>query len=259
MSDNDAGPPPKRDATLSDVIAAINALQPEPRRRNAVWRATAWVLAIGLTAVIANVAVPGAHRTFTTVGCYGKYLRPGRTTYPATTAWQKFGVTSVQAVSSTAVTVHPLVAGYQWFGATLPFGRYCDYRLSFSAVLSRPIISGKGIGYGYAVGVKGTTINGVPNAVTTQYDPPFAGLRIVPIPCCADQPGYNAVSFPKVVSGVSHPWLLTVIGSTAYVSFDGKGFGTMMSLGSGNEILIRVWNASVTISDVKISAIRPAL
>jgi hypothetical protein len=259
MSDTDPAPPTITDASLKEVIEAINALRPQRSRRDRIWRAIAWVLVICLTAVITNAAVPGAHRVFAAADCYQKYLLHSRTAQPATTEWKSFGVTSVEAVSSTAVTITPSVFGYQWFGATLPFGRYCDYRLSFSAVLSRPTISERGVGYGYAVGVRGTTINGVPNAITTQYDPPFAGLRILPIPCCANQEGYNAVNLPRIVSGVSHTWLLTVIGSTAYIAFDHKGFGTMTDLGGGNEVLIRAWNASVTISDVKISAIRPAL
>jgi hypothetical protein len=140
----------------------------------------------------------------------------------------------------------------------MPFNRYCDYRLSFSAELNGPLYPNevKYIGYGYGIGVRGTTVNEVPNTVTTQYDPPFGGLRIVPIPCCANQAGYNAVSFPGVTADRNHSWLLTVIGSKAYVSFDGKGFGTM-TVGHYDEILIRVWNASVTVSNMKITAIRP--
>jgi hypothetical protein len=174
-------------------------------------------------------------------------------------AWAGFGVTSVKTASSTTATITPLLVSDIWFGATMPFTRYCDYRLSFSAELNGPLDPNevKYIGYGYGIGVRGTAINGVPDAVTTQYDPPFGGLRIVPIPCCANQPGYNAVSFPNVAAGINHSWLLTVIGSMAYVSFDGKGFGTM-TLGHGDEILIRAWNASVTVNNVTVNAISPS-
>jgi hypothetical protein len=153
-----------------------------------------------------------------------------------------------------------LVESDIWFGAAIPFGRYCDYRLSFSAKLEGPLYPDavRYIGYGYGIGVRATTVNGVPNAVTTQFDPPLGGLRIVPVPCCANQAGYNAVAFPGVVAGISHSWLFTVIGSKAYVSFDGKGFGTM-TLSHGGEILARVWNASVIISNVTITAIRPVI
>jgi hypothetical protein len=243
-------------ATLEDILKAIRALQPT---RHPFRHTIAWVLAVCATAIIANIAVPGAHQGFTTADCYTKYFLQPHTAYPHSSEWKSFGVTSVDAISPATTKITPSVDSDVWFGATMSFNRYCDYRLSFSAELNGPLYPNevRYIGYGYGIGVRGTTVNGVPNAVTTQYDPPFGGLRIVPIPCCANQAGYNAVGFPGVVAGENHSWLLTVIGSKAYVSFDGKGFGTM-TVGHYDEILIRVWNASVTIGNVKITAIRPS-
>jgi hypothetical protein len=139
----------------------------------------------------------------------------------------------------------------------MPFTRYCDYRFSFYAELVGPS-DRQLVGYGYGIGIRGTTVNGVPSATTIQYDPPNGGLRITPIPCCANSPGYNAVNAPRVMAGVYHHWSIDVIGPNAYVSYDGKGYG-QMNLGGGNEILVRVWNASVRLKGMTITPIRPSI
>jgi hypothetical protein len=154
------------------------------------------------------------------------------------------------------VLIRPLEAGDIWFGAAVPFTRYCDYRLSFSAELIGPREAINGLGYGYAIGVQGTAINGVPTATTVQYDPPFGGLRTVPIPCCANRPGYNPQTMSGIVPGVYHRWTIQVTGDTAYVSLDGRGYGTI-SLGHGNEIVVRVWNAAVILNNMVISRAGP--
>jgi hypothetical protein len=58
------------------------------------------------------------------------------------------------------------------------------------------------------------------------------------------------------VSGVYHRWTIQVTGSTAYVSLDGRGYGTI-NLGHGNEIVVRVWNAAVILNNVVISRAGP--
>jgi hypothetical protein len=161
-----------------------------------------------------------------------------------------------EATSAAEVLIRPLEAGDIWFGAAVPFTRYCDYRLSFSAELIGPREAINGLGYGYAIGVQGTAINGVPTATTVQYDPPFGGLRTVPIPCCANRPGYNPQTMSGIVPGVYHRWTIQVTGDTAYVSLDGRGYGTI-SLGHGNEIVVRVWNAAVILNNMVISRAGP--
>jgi hypothetical protein len=60
------------------------------------------------------------------------------------------------------------------------------------------------------------------------------------------------------MAGVYHHWSIDVIGPNAYVSYDGKGYG-QMNLGGGNEILVRVWNASVRLKGMTITPIRPSI
>ncbi len=43
---------------------------------------------------------------------------------------------------------------------------------------------------------------------------------------------------------------------TAYVSLDGRGYGEM-TLGNGDDILLRVWNATVNVKDVVVKAVGP--
>jgi hypothetical protein len=249
-----SAPPTGVESLLEELIEATRKLQPH---HNPVRRTTAWILAACITAVIANIAVPGAHRAYVTAGCYVKYFAEPRITHPSTSSWRSFGVTSIKPLSASSLMITPSAQGYIWFGADMPFTRYCDYRISFKAELIGPM-DPRLVGYGYGIGVRGTTINGVPDATTIQYDPPNGGLRIALIPCCANSPGYNSISTPDVIAGAYHFWSLDVIGPDAYVSYDSKGYG-QMNLGSGNEILIRVWNASVVLKDIAITPIRPSV
>lgn len=244
---------------LQEQLAAIRALQ---HHRRPVWRAIGWIFAVAAAAVIGNFVVPGAHQAFTTAACYGKFTFSNRHANPRSSAWNPYGVTLVRRLSSTSALIQPqprLADTDEWFGAVMPFTRFCDYRVSFSAELRGPLNpqAVKEVGYGYGIGVRGTAINGVPNATTVQYDPPFNGLRLVPVPDGVNQPGINSQPFANVRANVSHHWTLTVIGSTAYVSLDGRGYQTL-SLTHGNDILVRVWNAGVIITGMKISGIEPS-
>jgi hypothetical protein len=243
------------ESVLRELLEAIRGLQP---RRRPFRRGLTWVLAVCAAPIIAFYVVPSAHRAFTTADCYAKYWFLPSETQPSSSEWEQFGVTSVKALSPTAVSIRPSAVGDIWFGAVLPFTRYCDYTLSFSAELVgplRPAAVGI-IGYGYAIGARGTAINGIPSATTVQFDPPQGGLRTVPIPCCANRPGYNPQQLPGVVAGTLHRWALRVIGATAYVSFDGKGYGSM-TLSHGNDVLVRVWNADVIIKNLVIRSLNP--
>lgn len=245
----------KTDKLLADILSEIRKLQPH---RSRLRRALVWILVACAAPVVGAVAVPGAHQAFARAACYVKYLVPPHEAHPAAAMWQSYGVTSVKAESSTSVAISPTGPSDIWYGAVMPITRYCDYSISFSAELIGPLMSGLSVplGYGYGIGVRGSAVNGVPNATTVQYDPPFGGLRIVPIPCCANQAGYNPQPFPGVVSGRFHHWTLKVIGTTAYISFDGKGYNSM-SLSSGDDFLVRVWNAELIIKDIVINRISP--
>lgn len=245
----------KADKLLTDILEAVRNLQPRP---SPFRRALVWILVACATPVIAALAVPGAHQAFANAVCYVKYLIPPHEAHPAASRWQSFGVTSVRVESPTTVAISPTESSDIWFGAVMPITQYCDYSISFSAELIGPLQSDLSVplGYGYGVGARGSAVNGVPNATTVQYDPPFGGLRIVPIPCCANQPGYNPQYFPGVVPGRFHRWTLKVIGAMAYISFDGKGYNSM-SLGDGDDFLVRVWNAELIIKDITITRISP--
>jgi hypothetical protein len=245
-------PSPGTDALLRELI---DTLKPRPHRFR---RILIWILIACAAPVVGAYAVPGAHHVFTTARCYGKYLLQSREERLPSSAWHPFGVTSVKAVSMTAVSVRASALSDTWYGALIPLKRYCDYRVSFSAQLVgpwHPAYVGV-LGYGYAVGLKGTAVNGIPNAVTAQYDPLFGGLRTVPIPCCADKPGYNPRPILDVSAERYHRWSVMVSGDIAYVSLDGRGYGEM-TLGDGDDILLRVWNATVNVKDVVVRAVRP--
>jgi hypothetical protein len=246
---------PKTDELLADMLGEIRKLQPHRSRLRQV---LVWILVACAAPVVAAVAVPGAHQVFAGAACYVKYLAPPHKVDPAAATWQSYGVTSVKAGSSTSVAISPTGPSDIWYGAVMPITRYCDYSISFSAELIGPLLPSLSaqLGYGYGIGVRGSAVNGVPNATTVQYDPPLGGLRIVPIPCCANQAGYNPQRFPGVVPGRFHRWTLRVIGAMAYISFDGKGYNSM-SVGNGNDFLVRVWNAELIIQDMVITRINP--
>jgi len=245
--------PASTESLLKELIDETRKLHPH---HNPLRRAMVWILAVCITAVIANITVPGAHRAYATAVCYIKYLAEPGATHPSVSSWQSFGATSITPLAASAFAVTPAAQGYIWFGAEMRFTRYCDYRINFDAELVGPA-DRRLPGYGYGIGVRGTTVNGVPSATTMQYDPPNGGLRITPIPCCANSPGYNAVSASDVISGVYHHWSIDVIGLTAFISYDGKGYG-QMNLGSGDEVLVRVWNASVRLKNMAITPIKPS-
>ncbi len=197
--------PPGTDRLLRELI---DTLKPRPHRLR---RIMIWILVACVAPIIAGYAVPSAHHLLTTARCYGKYLlQSGEKRLPSS-SWHPFGVTSVKEISVTEASIQPPAPGDTWYGAVIPFDQYCDYRLSFSAELIGPRYPQyvRELGYGYAIGLKGTAVNGIPNAVTAQYDPPFGGLRTVPIPCCADKPGYNPRPIPDVSEQRYHHWSVT--------------------------------------------------
>jgi hypothetical protein len=246
--------PDSTESLLKELLEETRKIHSRP---NPARRVIVWVLVVCVGAVIANITVPGAHRAYVSAACWARYVLAPGVTHPAVSSWHAFGVTSVAPLPASGVAIVPADQGYIWFGAEMPFTRYCDYRIRFDAELIGPTNPALA-GYGYGIGLRGTTVNGVPSATTIQFDPPNGGLRITPIPCCANSPGYNAATIPNVVPGAYRHWSIDVIGSNAYVSYSNKGYG-QMNLGAGDEILIRVFNASVRLKNITITPIRPSL
>ncbi len=228
-------------------------------------RALVWTIGVAAAAVISNFVVPAAHKAFANATCYGKYFWPGSPYAPSNKEWQPYGVTWVRSIRPRSVLIQPAPSqgpNDEWYGAVLPFTRFCDFRLTLRAELIGPRdkkpADVKAYGYGYAIGVHGEAVNDLPSATTVQFDPPFKGLRLIPLPQGPNLSGYNAsTKFPKILPGTTHTWAITAQNNTAFVSLDGKGFQAL-SLTSGHDILIRVWNAKVLISDVKLYALAPA-
>lgn len=227
------------------------------------WRATGWAITIALAAIISNYVVPGAHKAFAAGACYGKYAFFHQRYTPESSDWRSYGVTWVSSLPGNKVLIRPAPsqgAANEWFGAVLPVTRACNYQVSLSAELIGPRdpAAVRFSGYGYGIGVRGSAVNGIPVATTTQFDPTFGGLRLVPIPADANKAGFNATPFAGVRAGTFHRWTISVSGSTAYVVFDGKGYQAL-HLTAGDDVLIRVWNCEVIIRSLTITPSMPSL
>ena len=192
--------------------------------------------------------------------CLAKYTTGPHVSRPSATAWTAFGPSQLtQASASLAVRPSPAMqAADEWFGVSMPVTASCDYEIRFRAVLSKPLYNVPGAGYGYGIGVRGDVDNGVPTATTIQYDPPFGGLRTVDVPSNANAPGYPPTPFPGMTPGRPHDWKIIVQGSTMLVSLDGHTYPQVrLDVGSGNQLIVRVWNAKVTITMMSVTKLRP--
>jgi hypothetical protein len=240
------------------------AQEPEPRRRRHVVRRIAlWAVPIVAGAILISYAVPGAHNVITTGVCYFKFAISPRQVYPKSSDWISFGTTQMADVSSSSLEVRPspsMGAQDEWFGASLPVVRFCDYQIKFQAKLIGPLYPVPTAGYGYAIGSRGKVVNGVPEATTIQYDPPFGGLRTVDVPLKANAGGYNAIPFSSVNTGHYHHWVLTVRGDTMLALLDGKSYAPVsIDTGHGHDVVLRIWNAEVEIRSVVITKLHPSL
>jgi hypothetical protein len=238
---------------------------PQPRKaqeKKRSWpvRALSWGIPIIAATVIANYTVPGVHRVVATSACLFKYATAPTVTRPAPSTWAAFGSSQISySASSLAVRPNPAMgAADEWFGASLPVTTSCDYRIDFQATLIGPLYNVPGSGYGYAIGAHGDVDNGVPAATTIQYDPPFGGLRTVDVPAEANSIGYNATPFPGITADTSHRWDIIVTGNTMMASLDGRAYSPVrLDTGDGDQIIVRVWNAAVTITNMSITKLRP--
>jgi hypothetical protein len=232
--------------------------------RKPVWRRlAAWAAPLLLGAILISFVVPGTHSGLRVAGCFYKFATSPRSEIPASTDWAPYGTSVITDTSAFSFSVRPdptMGAQDEWFGARLGVASYCDYQVEFWAMLTGPLYPVPSAGYGYAVGCRGNVINGVPDATTIQYDPPFRGLRTVDVPSEADARGFNPTPSDSVDTGRYHHWVITVRGNQMLAVLDGKPYPPVdLDTGFGNEIIIRVWNSEVRIRDMRISRIRPAL
>lgn len=226
-------------------------------------RLAAWAAPLLLGAILISFAVPGAHNGLRVAGCFYKFATSHGSEAPASADWVPYGTSVITDTSAFSFSVRPdptMGAQDEWFGASLGVVSYCDYRIEFWAMLTGPLYPVPSAGYGYAVGCRGKVVNGVPDATTIQYDPPFRGLRTVDVPSMANASGFNPTPFASVNTGRYHHWVITVQGNQMLAVLDGKPYQPVdLDTGFGNEIIIRVWNSEVRIRDMRISRIRPAL
>jgi len=220
----------------------------------------AWLVTGIVAALVSYYTVPSVHRIVAASACMAKYLTGPRVSRPPVAAWTAFGPSQLtEAVGALAVRPSPAMgAADEWFGVSLPVTASCDYVIRFQAVLSKPLYKVPGAGYGYGIGVRGDVTNGVPTATTIQYDPPFGGLRTVDVPSNANAPGYPPTPFPGMTPGRPHNWDIIVRGSTMLASLDGRAYPQLrLDVGAGNQLIVRIWNAKVTISQMSVTKLRP--
>jgi hypothetical protein len=238
------------------------AAREEPRKP--AWRRlAAWVAPLLIGAILISFVVPGAHGGLKAAGCLFKFATSPGSEMPTSGSWAPYGTSVVTDTSAFSFSVRPdpaMGAQDEWFGASLGITSYCDYQVEFWAMLTGPLYPVPSAGYGYAVGSRGEVVNGVPEATTIQYDPPFRGLRTVDVPFMANARGFNPTPSASVDTGRYHHWVITVRGNRMLASLDGKPYQPVdLDTGFGNEIIIRVWNSEVRIRDMRISRIFPPL
>jgi hypothetical protein len=222
----------------------------------------AFVVTPALAAVIGDYAVHGTHSVAAKTVCAVKYLAAPSISYPGSSQWTAYGVTSLTTTSGRSFSIEP--AGQlltdEWFGASMNGPGLCDYRIDFDADISEPLDQPEAtaLGYGYAVGADGAVVNDVPYGTTVQFDPPFQGLRTVELPGGANAIGHNARKYSFINTNHDHHWVLTITGSKMAVCVDGQQYGPVsLSQPDSGSIIFRVWNARLGVSNVRISKLRP--
>jgi hypothetical protein len=171
---------------------------PEPEQavaKKRPWpvRILIWAIPVVAAAALVSYTVPGAHPLAAATACLARYATAAQVIRPASSSWTPYGSTQISdTASSLAVRPDPFMgAADEWFGASLPVTASCDYRIEFQATLVGPLFNVPGSGFGYAIGAHGSVDNGVPDATTIQFDPPFGGLRTVDVPGEANAIGHN--------------------------------------------------------------------
>ena len=215
-----------------------------------------------LAAILGDYAVQGSHSLVAHTVCIVRYLTTPSGSYPDSSRWTAYGVTSLTTTSNRSFSVEPArkLLTDEWFGASMTGPGLCDYRVDFDADVSGPLNQrfALALGYGYAVGAEAEAVNDVPHGTTVQFDPPFGGLRIVQLPGDANAGGINARAYSFVNTNHYHHWTLTVTGPDMTVSVDGQRYETVHLNGpASGGIIFRVWNARLDIRNVRISRLRP--
>lgn len=221
-----------------------------------------WGITVALAAAIGDWAVQGSHSLAAHGLCAIKYFTTPAKSHPGSSRWATYGVTQLTAVTRKSFSLQP--KGQQltdeWFGANLNVSRLCDYRVDFDADISGPLYPrwASTLGYGYAVGAAGQVDNDVPHGTTVQFDPPFGGLRTVELPEDPNAAGHNAQKHSFVRTNSYCHWELIVNGMNMAVSVNQTRYGTvrLMGTGSGN-IILRIWDARLSVKNVEISKLSP--
>ncbi len=237
------------------------ASTPEKKSRHRLLKTVIFAVTTALAAIIGDYAVQGTHSLVAQAVCAVRYLAAPSDSYPDSSRWTAYGVTSLTTTSRRSFSVEPArqLLTDEWFGASMPAPGLCDYRVDFDADVSDPLDQpdAPALGYGYAVGAHGDAINDVPNGTTVQFDPPFGGLRTVELPGDANAIGHNAKRYAFVNTNHYHHWALTITGEDMTVSVDGQQYGTVhLNQADSGGILLRVWNARLDVRNVRISKLR---
>jgi hypothetical protein len=234
----------------------------EKKSSHRLLKSMIFVVTAALTAVIGDYAIQGTQSVAARAACVVKYLMAPSVSYPDSSQWTAYGVTSLTTISSRSFSVEPAgtLLTDEWFGATMKAPELCAYRMDFDADISGPLNQPAApmLGYGYAVGADGDALNDVPYGTTVQFDPPFGGLRTVELPVDAYATGHNAKTYSFVNTNHYHHWILTITGADMTVSVDNQQYGTVdLNQADSRAIILRVWNARLDVRNVKISKLKP--
>ncbi|MGA2825606.1 MAG: hypothetical protein ABSF03_05755 [Streptosporangiaceae bacterium] len=224
-------------------------------------KSISWILTIALAAVISDWAVQGSHSVVARGLCAIRYFSAPPKSYPENSGWATYGVTELAATGkSFSLAPEGEQLTDEWFGATLRGPGLCNYRVDFDAAISGPLYPRwvTELGYGYAVGAAAHVDNDVPNGTTVQFDPPFRGLRTVELPVDPNAAGHNPHKYVFVIANHYCHWQLIVNGMNMTVSVNGNQYGTVRLTGTGSDdIILRIWDARLSVKNVKISKLRP--
>jgi hypothetical protein len=235
---------------------------PGKKSSHRLLKVIASLVTAALAAILGDYAVQGSHSAAGHAVCIAKYLTASSSSYPDSSRWTAYGVTSLTTTSNRSFSVEPArrLLTDEWFGASMTGLGLCDYRVDFDADVSGPLDQrfALALGYGYAVGAHAEAINDVPHGTTVQFDPPFRGLRTVELPDGVNAGGQNAKTYLFVNTNHYHHWALKVTGQNMTVSVDGQRYGTVHLDGpASGGIIFRVWNARLDVRNVRISRLRP--
>jgi hypothetical protein len=249
-------------AEFLDTYFAERTVKPPRFRR--LRKPAVWALSVIVTALLLHDVIPFVNQAIVSASCAAKYETASSQFEPPVRMWVPYGstLTRYNQVGGT-FTIQPepqLLNDEEWFGAALSYSRTCDYRLSFAASLTAPLLESNP-GWGYAVGARGKVVNGWPYGSTVQFDPANGGIRTVILPMGANQPGYNSQPFAGVTStGEFRHWTITIQGNQMYASFNGQPYPPVtLEQGHGTDIIFRTWNGRLSVRSFTITSLPNSL